>query len=71
MSASARAAAGAPAARLAAMRRAFERHLAATLARHARAPGALGPAMRYAALSPGKRVRPLLALATCEAVGGA
>ena len=71
MSATARAAAGAPAARLAAMRRAFERHLAATLARHARAPGALGPAMRYAALSPGKRVRPLLALATCEAVGGA
>ena len=27
--------------------------------------------MRYAALSPGKRLRPLLALASCEAVGGA
>ena len=26
--------------------------------------------MRYAALSPGKRLRPLLALAACEAVGG-
>ena len=28
-------------------------------------------AMRYAALGPGKRLRPALALAACEAVGGA
>jgi geranylgeranyl diphosphate synthase type II len=35
------------------------------------APGRLGEAICYAALSPGKRLRPLLALASCEAVGGA
>ncbi|MDP2250897.1 MAG: polyprenyl synthetase family protein [Hydrogenophaga sp.] len=34
------------------------------------APAGLGDAMRYAVLDGGKRLRPLLALATCEAVGG-
>jgi geranylgeranyl diphosphate synthase type II len=48
----------------------FESHLAETLAAHADAPGDLGKAIRYAALSPGKRLRPLLLLTTCEAVDG-
>lgn len=34
------------------------------------APAGLGEAMRYAVLDGGKRLRPLLALAACEAVGG-
>ena len=34
------------------------------------APAGLGEAMRYAVLDGGKRLRPLLALATCEVVGG-
>jgi len=34
------------------------------------APAGLGDAMRYAVLDGGKRLRPLLALATCEAVEG-
>ena len=34
------------------------------------APGGLGEAMRYSVLGGGKRLRPLLALAACEAVGG-
>jgi farnesyl diphosphate synthase len=34
------------------------------------APAALGEAMRYAVLNGGKRLRPLLVLAACEAVGG-
>jgi len=34
------------------------------------APAGLGAAMRYAVLDGGKRLRPLLALAACEAVGG-
>jgi len=55
---------------LAARLGAFEAHLAETLAAHADAPGKLGEAVRYAALSPGKRLRPLLLLTTCEAVGG-
>jgi geranylgeranyl pyrophosphate synthase len=33
-------------------------------------PGRLVEAMRYAALGPGKRLRPALAIAACEAVGG-
>jgi len=33
-------------------------------------PSKLSGAMRYAVLSGGKRIRPLLALAACEAVGG-
>ncbi|MDP3347953.1 MAG: polyprenyl synthetase family protein [Hydrogenophaga sp.] len=36
----------------------------------ANAPAGLGDAMRYAVLDGGKRLRPLLALATFEAVGG-
>ena len=35
------------------------------------APANLGLAMRYAVLGGGKRLRPLLALAASEAVGGA
>ena len=34
------------------------------------APGGLGEAMRYSVLGGGKRLRPLLVLAACEAVGG-
>ena len=34
------------------------------------APAQLGEAMRYAVLDGGKRLRPLLVLAACEAVGG-
>ncbi|QYY26587.1 farnesyl diphosphate synthase [Diaphorobacter nitroreducens] len=34
------------------------------------APAGLGEAMRYAVLDGGKRLRPLLVLAACEAVGG-
>ena len=34
------------------------------------APGALGAAMRYGVLDGGKRLRPMLVLAACEAVGG-
>ncbi len=34
------------------------------------APAGLGAAMRYAVLAGGKRLRPLLVLAACEAVGG-
>jgi geranylgeranyl diphosphate synthase type II len=54
----------------AARRTSFERYLARALAVGCGAPGRLGLAIEYAALSPGKRVRPLLALASCEAVGG-
>jgi len=49
----------------------FERALATAVRRRAGGPGRLGEALRYAALSPGKRLRPLLTLAACEAVGGA
>ena len=55
---------------VASRRRAFERAFERSLAAHSAAPGALGRAIRYAALSPGKRLRPMLALAACEAVGG-
>ena len=50
--------------------KAFDRYFDATLRAHCDAPGALGRAIRYAALSPGKRMRPLLVLTSCEAVGG-
>ena len=50
-------------------RAALERFLERTLDRLA-APGRLGDAIRYAALSPGKRIRPLFTLASCESVGG-
>ncbi len=36
----------------------------------AQAPAGLGEAMRYAVLGGGKRLRPLLALAACESLGG-
>jgi geranylgeranyl diphosphate synthase type II len=52
------------------LRRTFDLHLETTLARHADPGGSLGRALRYAALAPGKRLRPLLALTACEAVGG-
>jgi len=48
----------------------FERALARALDQRCKAPGPLGEAIRYAALSPGKRLRPLLVLLSCEAVGG-
>ncbi len=48
----------------------FERSLAEAVGRRCRAPGALGQAIRYAVLSPGKRLRPLFAIAACEAAGG-
>jgi geranylgeranyl diphosphate synthase type II len=51
-------------------RAAFEGYLTGVLRRAARPAPRLAAAMRYAALSPGKRLRPLLALAACEAVGG-
>ncbi len=55
---------------LAVMKRTFERQFERALDRRCKAPGTLGRAIRYAALSPGKRLRPLLTLAACDAVGG-
>ncbi len=52
------------------MRKALEQRLARALRDRANGPGRMGQALRYAALSPGKRVRPLFVLAACEAVGG-
>jgi geranylgeranyl diphosphate synthase type II len=49
---------------------AFERHFARAFPRASLPPRRLHAAMRYSALSPGKRVRALLALTACEAVGG-
>jgi geranylgeranyl pyrophosphate synthase len=49
---------------------AFERYLARAVRTRAGGPGRLGQALRYAALSPGKRLRPLLVLTACEGVGG-
>ena len=48
----------------------FERYLARAVRERAGGPGRLGRALRYAVLSPGKRLRPLLVLTACEAVGG-
>ena len=48
----------------------FERFLTRAVRERAGGPGRLGQALRYAALSPGKRLRPLLVLTACEAVGG-
>ena len=56
---------------LAAHRRTVERALRAFLKSRAGRPAQLGEAMRYAVLGPGKRVRPVLALASAEVVGGA
>ena len=57
---------------IAARRTELEALFAAKLPAPARAddPGRLTEAMRYSLLAPGKRVRPLLALAAAEAVGG-
>jgi geranylgeranyl pyrophosphate synthase len=48
----------------------FERYLTRAVKQRAGGTGRLAQALRYAALSPGKRLRPLLVLTTCEAVGG-
>lgn len=45
----------------------LERRLATTTPED---PGRLAEAMRYATLGPGKRLRPAVALAACQAVGG-
>jgi geranylgeranyl diphosphate synthase type II len=50
--------------------RRFERHLAEVLPAADEPPARLHAALRYAALGPGKRLRPLLVLTACEAVGG-
>jgi geranylgeranyl diphosphate synthase type II len=55
---------------LASRRRAFERYLTAALPAARVRPASLHSALRYSALSPGKRFRPLLVLAACEAAGG-
>jgi geranylgeranyl diphosphate synthase type II len=49
---------------------AFEIYFKDALSERCPAPRRLHAAMRYAALGPGKRLRPLLVLLTCEAVGG-
>ena len=50
--------------------RRFERYFARVLPAANVSPARLHAAMRYAALGPGKRLRPLLVLTACEAVGG-
>jgi geranylgeranyl diphosphate synthase type II len=50
--------------------KAFERHFARALPAATTAPKRLHAAMRYGALAPGKRLRPLLVLTACEAAGG-
>jgi geranylgeranyl pyrophosphate synthase len=49
---------------------ALTRHLARLDGRHGPVPGVLQEAMEYAVLGGGKRVRPVLAMAACEAAGG-
>jgi geranylgeranyl diphosphate synthase, type II len=49
---------------------AFEIYFKDALLERCPGPPKLGAALRYAALGPGKRLRPLLVLLTCEAVGG-
>ncbi len=49
---------------------AFEIYFKDALSERCAGPPKLRQAMRYAALGPGKRVRPLLVLLSCEAVGG-
>ena len=56
---------------LAAHRRTVERALRGFLKSHPGRPAELAAAMRYAVLGPGKRLRPVLALASAEVVGGA
>jgi geranylgeranyl diphosphate synthase type II len=48
----------------------FERYFDGVLPADSETPSRLHEAMRYAALAPGKRFRPLLVLCACEAVGG-
>jgi geranylgeranyl diphosphate synthase type II len=55
---------------LAIRRRAFERHFRDVIPPESELPERLHAAMRYGALAPGKRLRPLLVLTACEAVGG-
>lgn len=50
--------------------RLVDRALERSLPRAARAPQVLHRAMRYSVLGGGKRIRPILTLASCEAVGG-
>ena len=50
--------------------RGFERYFARALPAAGETPARLHAAMRYAALGAGKRLRPLLTLTACEAVGG-
>ncbi len=50
---------------------AFERYFTSALPAESTPPPKLHEAIRYAALSPGKRLRPLLVLSACEACGGA
>ena len=49
---------------------AVEGELTAQLAARRSEPAELGEAMAYAVMGPGKRVRPVLVLASCEMVGG-
>ena len=46
------------------------RALAQHLPKASRFPGRIHQAMRYSVLGKGKRIRPILALAACEAAGG-
>src|SRR5947209_11760850 len=55
---------------LTAARARVEAALAAHLEECAGAPATLREAMRYSLLAGGKRLRPILAVAACEAVGG-
>ncbi|MFX8895494.1 hypothetical protein ABTM96_20380, partial [Acinetobacter baumannii] len=48
-----------------------DRRLAELLPPEGEMPTDLHDAMRYSALAPGKRLRPMLAMAACEAVGAA
>ena len=48
----------------------IEKELSRVLPREKEHPAALSQAMRYAVLSGGKRIRPIFALACCEAVSG-
>ena len=50
--------------------RKIDRALSSCLPRGAQCPPALGQAMRYAVLAGGKRIRPILTLEACRAVGG-
>jgi len=48
----------------------FDRYLDRVLAARDDIPGELSEAVRYAALAPGKRIRPFLAVSCCTLVGG-